>query len=71
MRTTMDRVAQRLAGRDTFLRVRRSALVNVRAVATLERYDKSAYVVRLRNGTKIISSRHYHPGLRRLLRAEN
>ena len=69
IRTTMDRVAQRLAGRDSFIRVRRSALINVRAVATLERYDKSAYVVRLRNGAKIISSRFYQPGLRRLLRA--
>jgi two-component system LytT family response regulator len=68
MRTTMDRVAQRLAGRDTFVRVRRSALINVRAVATFERYGKGTFVVHLRTGTKIISSRYYQPGLRRLLR---
>ena len=70
MRATMDRIALRLAGRPGFVRVRRSALVNVRAVATLERYSKSAYVVSLRNGTKIISSRYYQPGLRRLLKAD-
>jgi two-component system LytT family response regulator len=70
MRTTMDRVAQRLAGRDSFVRVRRSALINVRAVATLERYGKAAFVVHLRNGTSIISSRYYHPALRRLLRPD-
>lgn len=70
MRTTMDRVAQRLAARDTFIRVRRSAILNVRAVATLERYAKSAFVVRLRDGTKIITSRYYQPTLRRLLESE-
>jgi two-component system LytT family response regulator len=70
MRTTMDRVAQRLATRGTFVRVRRSALVNVRAVGTLERYGKGTYVVHLRNGTKVISSRYHQPALRRLLRTE-
>jgi two-component system LytT family response regulator len=70
MRTTMDRVAQRLAGRTGFIRVRRSAIVNVGAVATLERYGKAAFVVHLRNGTNIISSRYYHVGLRRLLRSD-
>lgn len=42
----------------------RSAIINVRAVATRERYDKGTYVVHLRNGTKIISSRYYQPALR-------
>ena len=70
MRTTMDRVAQRLAGRDSFIRVRRSAIINVRAVATLERYGKAAFVVHLRNGAEIISSRFYQPELRRLLRSD-
>ena len=68
MRATMDRLAQRLAGRSSFVRVRRSALVNVRAIATLERYGKSAYVVHLKSGAKIISSRYYQPALRRLLK---
>lgn len=70
MRTTMDRVAQRLAGRDNFIRVRRSAIINVRAVATLERYGKAAFVVHLRSGAEIISSRFYQPALRRLLRSD-
>jgi two-component system LytT family response regulator len=70
MRTTMDRMAQRLAEHATFIRVRRSAIINVRAVATLERYDRGTYVVHLRNGTKIISSRYYQPALRRLLRPD-
>jgi DNA-binding LytR/AlgR family response regulator len=70
MRTTMDRMAARLAGRGTFIRIRRSAIINVRAIATLERYDKGTYVVQLRNGTKIISSRYYQPALRRLLRPD-
>jgi two-component system, LytTR family, response regulator len=67
MRTTMDRVAQRVAGRSTFVRVRRSALVNLRAVATLERYGKGTFVVHLRDGTKVISSRFYQAELRGLL----
>jgi two-component system LytT family response regulator len=69
MRATMDRMAQRLEADATFVRVRRSAIVNVRAIATLERYGKAAYVVHLKNGIKIISSRYYHPGLRRLLQS--
>jgi two-component system, LytTR family, response regulator len=70
LRTTMDRIEQRLAGRDTFIRIRRSAIINVRAVATLERYDKSSYVVQLRSGAKVISSRYYQPALRRLLQTD-
>jgi two-component system LytT family response regulator len=70
MRTTMDRVAQRLAGRQRFIRVRRSAIVNVRAVASLERYGKSSFVVHLRSGVNVISSRFYLPAIRRLLREE-
>jgi len=70
VRTTMDRIERRVASRDTFLRIRRSAIINVRAVATLERYDKGTYVVQLRNGTKIISSRYYQSDLRNLLRAD-
>jgi two-component system LytT family response regulator len=69
-RTTMDRVVQRLTGRDTFVRVRRSAIINVRSIATLERYGKGAFVVQLRSGAKIISSRYYQPALRRLLRPD-
>ena len=70
MRTTMDRVAQRLASRAPFIRVRRSAIVNLRAVVSLERYGKSAFVVHLRSGANVISSRFYRPAIRRLLRGE-
>jgi two-component system, LytTR family, response regulator len=70
LRTTMDRIEQRLAGRETFIRIRRSAIINVRSVSTLERYDKSTYVVQLRSGDKVISSRYYQPALRRLLQSD-
>lgn len=70
MRMTMDRVAQRLAGSETFIRVRRSAIINVRAVASLERYGKGAFAVQLRTGARIISSRYYQPALRQLLRSD-
>jgi two-component system LytT family response regulator len=70
VRSTMDRVAERLAASNRFIRVRRAALINVRAVATLERYGKGAYVVRLTSGTKIISSRYYQHALRKLLKPE-
>jgi DNA-binding LytR/AlgR family response regulator len=70
MRTTMDRVAQRLAARPRFIRVRRSAIVNVRAVGSLERYGKATFMIHLRNGANVISSRFYHPAIRRLLREE-
>jgi len=70
MRTTMDRVAQRVAARRSFVRVRRSAIVNIRAVASLERSGKSSFIVQLRSGRTIISSRFYQPALRRLLRED-
>jgi two-component system LytT family response regulator len=68
VRTTMDRVARRLAA-DTFLRVRRTALINTRAVARIERYGKGTYVVHLRSGAKVITGRFYQAGLRRLLQS--
>lgn len=67
MRTTMDRVAQRLETRRGFIRIRRSAIVNLRAVAWLERSGKSAFIVRLRSGASLTSSRFYQPAIRRLL----
>lgn len=66
MRTTMDRVARRLAA-DTFLRVRRTALINTCSVAKIERYGKGTYVVHLRSGAQVITGRFYQVGLRRLL----
>jgi two-component system LytT family response regulator len=68
MRTTMDRVARRLATRQRFIRVRRSAIVNLRAVASLERNGKSSFIVHLRSGANVVSSRFYQSAIRRLLR---
>lgn len=70
MRSTMDKVAMRLAANASFVRIRRSAIVNIRAVAELERYDRWSYVVHLRSGAKIISSRHYRRAMRALTRPE-
>jgi two-component system, LytTR family, response regulator len=70
MRTTMDRVAQRLAAQPGFVRVRRSAIVNLRAVASLERNGKSSFIVHLRSGANVVSTRFYHQALRRLLRED-
>lgn len=68
MRMTMDAIARRLAGNADFVRVRRSAVVNVRAIAALERYSKSAYLIRLHGGANVISSRYYLSAIRALLR---
>ncbi len=68
MRITMDRLEQRLAGRGDFIRVRRSALVNARAIASVERYAKGMYTLRLNGGATVISSRYHQEGLRKLLR---
>jgi two-component system, LytTR family, response regulator len=68
MRTTMSRIARRLDALGTFVRVRRSALINVRAVANMERYGRGTYVVHLRSGTKVISSRYHQREIREVLR---
>jgi two-component system LytT family response regulator len=70
MRTTMDRVAQRLSTCRQCIRVRRSAIVNLRAVASLERNGKSSFIVHLRSGAKVVSSRFYQAAIRRLLRGD-
>jgi two-component system LytT family response regulator len=67
IRMTMDAVERRLAGRSDFVRVRRSAIINIGAVAALERYAKSSYLIHLRHGGKVISSRYYLPVMRQLL----
>jgi two-component system, LytTR family, response regulator len=75
VRTTMTRMAQRLVGQVTgapglgaFVRIRRSALVNVRAIVTLERYGKGMFTLRLRNGAQLVSSRYHQADLDGLLR---
>lgn len=71
MRVTMDRLEQRLAGRGDFIRVRRSALINVRAVVTLERYAKGMYTLRLTSGATVTSSRYHQKELRELIRNQS
>ena len=57
LRGPLTRLAERLG--DGFVRIRRSALVNVAAIATLERYGKASYTVTLKGGTALVSSRYY------------
>jgi two-component system LytT family response regulator len=65
LRTTMNRMAERVGG--TFVRVRRSALVNPQAIVTVERYAKGMFVLHLRSGTRLISSRYHQAEIRKIL----
>jgi two-component system LytT family response regulator len=58
LRGPLTRLAARL-GADRFVRIRRSALVNVRAITSLERYGKASYSLALRTGARLVSSRYY------------
>lgn len=73
LRSTMTRMERRLGadeGAARFIRIRRSALVNVRAIVTVEPYGKGMFLVTLRDGSKLVSSRYHQTGLRRLLKIE-
>lgn len=65
LRRTISSLATRLGQR--FVRVRRSALVNMAAIRALEPYGKGSYVVHLRDGTKVLSSRYAGRTVRALL----
>jgi len=65
LRRTMAGLAARLGQR--FVRIRRTALVNARAISALEPYGKGSYVVYLRDGTRLISSRYAGRALRDLI----
>lgn len=65
VRQTLERTALRF-GEGRFVRIRRSALVNVQAIRSFEPYGKGSYVVFLRDGTKLISSRYAGRHLRAL-----
>ena len=65
LRRTLTHLAARLGVR--FVRIRRSALVNARAILALEPYGKGSYVVHLRDGTELVSSRYAGRGLKALL----
>jgi len=67
LRSTMTRMEARV-GAGRFIRIRRSALVNLRAIVTLEPYGKGMFTVTLRSGASLVSSRYHQEGLRRLVR---
>ena len=65
LRRTLAGLAQRLG--DRFVRIRRTALVNADAITALEPYGKGSYVVHLRDGTRLVSSRYAGRALRGML----
>lgn len=65
LRRTLAGLARRLG--DRFVRIRRTALVNASAISALEPYGKGSYVVHLRDGTRLQSSRYAGRALRVLM----
>jgi two-component system, LytTR family, response regulator len=66
LRRTLTELSERLRGR--FVRTRRTALVNAQSISALEPYGKGSYVVHLKNGTRLLSSRYAGRALRELLK---
>jgi len=52
----------------TFVRVHRSAIVNLGSIQRLEPWFHGEYAVRMRDGTRLMCSRKYSPSLRALTR---
>jgi two-component system LytT family response regulator len=67
VRDTMNAVEQRLDPA-VFLRVHRSAIVNIDRVSSLEPYFHGEYVVIMRDGTRLTTSRSHSRQLRALLK---
>ncbi|HEY2378028.1 MAG TPA: LytTR family DNA-binding domain-containing protein [Gemmatimonadaceae bacterium] len=65
-RETMKAFELRLDAR-RFVRIHRSAIVNIDRVAQIEPYVHGEYVVTMRDGTRLTSSRAHSAGLRGLL----
>jgi two-component system, LytTR family, response regulator len=65
-RDTMKALEQRLDS-NRFVRIHRSAIVNIDRVAQIEPYVHGEYVVTMRDGTRLTSSRAHSGGLRALL----
>ena len=65
-RDTMKAFESRLDSR-RFVRIHRSAIVNIDRVAQIEPYVHGEYVVTMRDGTRLTSSRAHSAGLRALL----
>ena len=53
---------------EKFLRVHRSAIVNLERIVSVEPYFHGEYTLTLRDGTKLTSSRTHSARLRALLR---
>ena len=70
VRETMKSIESRLDP-EVFVRVHRSAIVNIDRVASLEPYFHGEYVVIMRDGAKLTSSRSHSGRLRALLKSES
>jgi two-component system LytT family response regulator len=66
LRDTLRNFEERLDP-DRFLRVHRSAIVNVDSIQRLEPWFHGEYTVVLRDGTKLMSSRTYSERLRKII----
>lgn len=66
LRETMASIEARLDPR-LFLRIHRSRIVRVDLIEQLETYASGQYVVRMRNGLRMVSGRSYRGALRRAL----
>jgi two-component system LytT family response regulator len=66
LRDTLRNFEERLDP-DRFLRVHRSAIVNVDSIQRLEPWFHGEYAVVLRDGTKLMSSRTYSERLRKMI----
>jgi two-component system LytT family response regulator len=66
LRETLKSFEERLDP-DRFLRVHRSAIVNVDSIQRLEPWFHGEYAVVLRDGTKLMSSRTYSERLRKII----
>jgi two-component system LytT family response regulator len=65
LRRTLAGLAQRLGER--FIRIHRTALVNAGVITALEPYGKGSYLVHLRDGTRLVSSRYAGRAIRKML----
>lgn len=65
-RDTMKAIESKLDPR-RFVRIHRSAIVNIDRIAQIEPYVHGEYVVTMRDGTRLTSSRAHSAGLRALL----
>jgi two-component system, LytTR family, response regulator len=67
VRSTIKSLVARLDP-DRFVRVHRSMIVNADRIATMEPYFHGEYVIAMKDGAKLHSSRSYSEQLRRLIR---